>query len=126
MSIDHDITREDLQRHALPHLEFAFEIKLRFADIQNIANMPSGAGRGAVYIAGGTISGPRLNRTVIERSGADWALFRPDSTLATDARYMLRADDGTLILMHNRGFCGAERQMSLGTSRIGCSAAGRP
>jgi len=85
-------------------LEFIFQIRLYFTRVQNIANMPSGAGRGAVYIDRGTIEGPRLNGWVEPGSGGDWALFRPDGVLATDARYMLRAGDGTLILMHNRGY----------------------
>jgi len=33
-----------------PRLEHVFSIKLTFGGIQNIQNMPSGAGRGAVYI----------------------------------------------------------------------------
>ncbi len=87
-----------------PRLEFCFEIKIRFARHDSIAAMPSGAGRGFVYIEDGVISGPRLNGTVRPMSGGDWALFRPDGVLATDARYMLTADDGTNILMHNRGY----------------------
>jgi len=87
-----------------PRLEHVFSIKLTFGGIQNIQNMPSGAGRGAVYIAEGTVSGPRLNGRVLPGSGGDWALFRPDDTVATDARYMIEADDGALILMQNRGF----------------------
>ena len=31
-------------------------------------------------------------------------LFRPDGVLQMDARYMLEAEDGALILLHNRGF----------------------
>ncbi len=85
-------------------LEFIFQIRLHFTRVQNIATMPSGAGRGAVYIDRGTIEGPRLNGSVVPGSGGDWALFRPDGVLATDARYMLQAQDGTLILMHNRGY----------------------
>lgn len=85
-------------------LEFVFQIRLWFTRVQNIERMPSGAGRGAVYVDRGTIEGPRLNGTVEPGSGGDWALFRPDGVLATDARYMLRADDGTLILLHNRGY----------------------
>ena len=68
-----------------PRLEHVFSIKLTFGGIQNIQNMPSGAGRGAVYIAEGTVSGPRLNGRVLPGSGGDWALFRPDDTVATDA-----------------------------------------
>lgn len=85
-------------------LEFLFQIRLWFTRVQNIENMPSGAGRGAVYVDRGTIEGPRLAGSVEAQSGGDWALFRPDGVLAFDARYMLRANDGTLILMRNRGY----------------------
>lgn len=87
-----------------PKLEFLFQVSLEFTRVQNIENMPSGAGRGAVYIDRGTVEGPRLNGRIVPGSGGDWALFRPDGVLATDARYMLEADDGALILMHNRGY----------------------
>jgi hypothetical protein len=87
-----------------PKLEFIFQVRLYFTRVQNIPEMPSGAGRGAVYVDSGTVEGPRLNGTVVPNSGGDWALFRPDGVLATDARYMLCAHDGTLILLHNRGY----------------------
>jgi hypothetical protein len=87
-----------------PKLEFVFEIRLYFTRVHTLGEMPSGAGRGAVYVDGGTITGPRLSGKVLPGSGGDWALFRPDGVLATDARYMLEADDGTLILLYNRGY----------------------
>lgn len=87
-----------------PHLEYVFQIRLRFTRTQNIAAMPTGAGRGAVYLDEGLIEGPRLNGRAVPNSGGDYALFRPDGVLAFDARYMLEADDGALILMHNRGY----------------------
>jgi hypothetical protein len=40
----------------------------------------------------------------VPQSGADWSLFRRDGVLAFDARYMLEVDDGTPILLHNRGY----------------------
>ncbi len=85
-------------------LEFLFQVRLHFTRVHHIQNMPSGAGRGAVYIDSGTVEGPRLNGKVLPGTGGDWSLFRPDGVLATDARYMLQADDGTLILLLNRGF----------------------
>lgn len=85
-------------------LEFVFQVRLWFTRVHHIPNMPTGAGRGAVYVDRGIVEGPRLNGKVLEGSGGDWALFRPDGVLATDARYMLQADDGTLILLHNRGY----------------------
>jgi hypothetical protein len=87
-----------------PRFEFVFEIRLEFARHDTIRHMPSGAGRGFVYVDSGVIRGPRLNGRVMPLSGGDWALFRPDDVLATDARYMLEADDGTKILMYNRGY----------------------
>ncbi|MES2624490.1 MAG: DUF3237 domain-containing protein [Pseudomonadota bacterium] len=87
-----------------PRFEFVFEIDLNFTRTQNINNMPTGAGRGAVYLDSGTVTGPRLNGTAVPGSGGDWALFRPDDVLSFDARYMLEADDGTLILLRNNGY----------------------
>jgi hypothetical protein len=90
-------------------LEYLFQIRLHFTRVQNIADMPSGAGRGAVYLDSGVIEGPRLRGRAVPNSGGDWALFRPDGVLAFDARYMLEAEDGTLILLHNRGYLWGRR-----------------
>ena len=87
-----------------PKMEYIFEIDLDFTRVHNIANMPTGAGRGAVYLDSGKVSGPYLNGQALPDSGGDWALFRPDGVLAFDARYMLEEDDGTLILLRNNGY----------------------
>jgi hypothetical protein len=87
-----------------PRMEFVFEIDLNFTRTHNINNMPTGAGRGAVYLDSGTVRGPHLNGIALPDSGGDWALFRPDDVLSFDARYMLQADDGTLILLRNNGY----------------------
>ena len=89
---------------AEPRLEFAFEVRLHFTRVQTIANMPSGANRGAVYLDSGEFSGPLLRGKAVPHSGGDYALFRPDDTAQFDARYMLQEDDGTLILVQNRGY----------------------
>ena len=95
---------DDVSAFAQPKLEFVFEIDLNFTRTQNINNMPTGAGRGAVYLDSGTIKGPRLNGKAVPNSGGDYALFRPDDVLSFDARYMLEEDDGTLIMIYNRGY----------------------
>ena len=95
---------EDVSAFDSPKLEFVFEIDLSFTRTHNIDNMPTGAGRGAVYLDSGTVTGPRLNGIAVPGSGGDWALFRPDDVLSFDARYMLEADDGTLILLRNNGY----------------------
>lgn len=87
-----------------PKLEFAFEVRLHFTRVQNIANMPTGAGRGAVYVDSGEFAGPHLRGKAVPNSGGDYSLFRPDNVLAFDARYMLQEDDGTLIMLYNRGY----------------------
>lgn len=102
--LDFPRTFTDASTAAEPKLEFVFQIRLWFTRVQNIERMPSGAGRGAVYVDRGTIEGPRLNGTVVPSSGGDWALFRPDGVLSFDARYMLQAGDGALILLRNRGY----------------------
>ena len=84
-----------------PKLEFAFEVRLRFTRVQNISTMPTGAGRGAVYVDSGEFAGPRLRGKAVPNSGGDYSLFRPDDVLAFDARYMLQEDDGTLIMLYN-------------------------
>ena len=91
-------TRDD------PRLQFVFEARLWFTRVQNIRNMPSGAGRGAVYVDSGEITGPRLTAKAVPNSGGDYSLFRPDDVLAFDARYMWEADDGALIMVYNRGY----------------------
>lgn len=87
-----------------PKFEFAFEARLQFAHTQVIENMPSGAGRGGVYLGTGTFEGPKLKGKIVPNSGGDNALFRPDGVLGLDARYMLQEDDGTLILLYNAGY----------------------
>ncbi len=87
-----------------PELLFCFAISLTFPRVQKIYNMPNGCARGAVYVDQGIITGPMLNGRIVPDSGGDYAIFRPDGSVELDGRYMLEADDGTLIFMRNRGF----------------------
>jgi hypothetical protein len=93
-----------------PTLEFVFRIRMELGIRQKFGPLPQGSVRGFVSAAGGTIEGPRLNGQVIPNSGGDWALYRDDHTVGFDARYMLQADDGTMIYMLNRGFRHAPRE----------------
>ena len=47
---------------------------------------------------GGSFHGDRLHGEVL-RGGGDWALFRPDATMALDVRLTLRTADDELIHM---------------------------
>lgn len=87
-----------------PRLEFVMEVRLTFPRVQMIVNTPWGGNRSAVYVESGTFEGPRLRGKAVPGSGGDYAYFRPDDVAVFDARYMLEEDDGTLILLHNKGF----------------------
>jgi len=61
--------------------------------------------RYVVPITGGRFASDKLLelRGAVLPGGADWQLVRPDGVLELDARYSLRADDGSLIHVRNRG-----------------------
>jgi len=87
-----------------PRLEFAMEVRLTFPEVFTISPHPNGGMRSAVLVSGGTFDGPKLRGRAIPGSGGDYAYFRPDDVAVFDARYMLEEDDGTLILLYNKGF----------------------
>lgn len=85
-------------------LEFVFRIRILFKE--RIVFSPTTPNGGRVYVppAGGDVFGPRLNGRVVPYSGADWARRHSDGAAELNAHYMLEADDGTPIYIHNRGF----------------------
>ena len=92
----------------VPQLEFAFRVRLDFPTGPRIRFPVRGAEtRGFVTVAGGTVTGPRLQGDVIPGSGGDWPLFRSDGVVVFDARYLIRAQDGTIIQVFNRGYAHA-------------------
>lgn len=84
-----------------PPLEYAFTIR---AGIDAVHRAGPGAlgERQHIAITGGSVDGPLLRGTVLP-GGSDWALTRFDGQTVIDAHYTVRADDGTLIYVHNRG-----------------------
>jgi hypothetical protein len=84
-----------------PELRFAFEIEVGVATPLDLGQTQAGHRR-VVPIAGGTVSGPRLQGRVLP-VGADWQILRPEGTADLDARYTIQTDDGALIYVVNRG-----------------------
>lgn len=76
-------------------LRHAFSLSIFFDERVRIR---SDAGRVFVPVVGGEIWGPRLSGEVVPRGGADYA-----GANGLDASYMLRASDGALIYIRNRG-----------------------
>jgi hypothetical protein len=84
-----------------PELRFAFEIDVEVGTPLDMGQTQAGHRR-VVPIAGGLVSGPRLEGRVLP-VGADWQILRPDGTADLDARYTIQSDDGALIYVANRG-----------------------
>jgi len=84
-----------------PELRFAFEAAVEVHPLLDVGQTHAGHRR-VVPIAGGVVSGPRLQGRVLP-GGADWQILRPDGTADLDARYTIQAADGALIYVVNRG-----------------------
>lgn len=85
-----------------PSLTFAFEARVDVGPAVPVG----GSGTDALVfipITGGTVAGPRLNATILP-GGGDWATIRSDVVTELEARYLVQADDGTVIDIVNRGF----------------------
>jgi hypothetical protein len=80
---------------------FAFEAHVLVAAPLVIGTATWGLRR-VIPITGGTVKGPRLNGRVLA-GGADWQVVRPDGVLDVEAKYTLEAEDGTQIMVTNKG-----------------------
>ncbi len=89
----------------VPALDLAFRVRLDFAAGPRTRFVPAAQSftRGFVGLAGGEVSGPRLSGTVVPHSGGDWPRIWSSGLIQFEAHYMLEADDGTPIYIHNRG-----------------------
>ncbi|WP_211223713.1 DUF3237 domain-containing protein [Massilia niastensis] len=81
--------------------EFVFGARIKVDKPLVIGQSAHGLRR-VVPIVGGTVSGPALTGTVVP-GGADWQFVRPDGVVDVQAKYTLKADDGTLVMVDNRG-----------------------
>lgn len=93
-----------------PTLEFAFRMRLEFGSAERLRFKPAFGEyrRGFVSVLGGIIEGPRLSGKVMPQTGGDWPRLWASGLVEFDARYLLEADDGTPILIHNTGLAHAE------------------
>jgi len=86
-----------------PELEFAFEARLKLRPRQRIDGLPRGGDRLGVAISEGVFKGPNISGTIIP-GGGEWPHIRTDGVFCFDARYNLKEDDGTIILLQNSGY----------------------
>ena len=95
-------------------LEHVFDVRIDFHERHVFGPVSGGAKQGYTSVKTGIVDGPRLKGKVLEYSGADWALVRPDGVVELNAHYLLQADDGTLIYIRNLGYVyGAAPQPTL-------------
>lgn len=87
-----------------PRLEMVMEVRLNFPEVYSMVPLPGGGMRTAVLVQEGTFEGPLLKGKAIPGSGGDYAYWRGDGVSCLDARYLLQEDDGTVIMLSNRGF----------------------
>lgn len=87
-----------------PRLEMVMEVRLDFPQAYSMVPLPGGGMRTAVLVQEGTFEGPLLKGRAIPGSGGDYAYWRGDDVACLDARYLLQEDDGTTIMLMNKGF----------------------
>jgi hypothetical protein len=81
--------------------EFVYEAVVSIDPSIEVGATPLGRRR-FIPITGGTFAGPRLKGVVLS-GGADWQTERADGVTEADALYSVRAEDGTVIVVHNQG-----------------------
>lgn len=84
-----------------PKLDYAFSMRIELAPPQEQGTV-DGVRKRFIAITGGTISGPRLTGSVMA-GGGDWQSIYPSGLTVIDARYSLKAADGTVITISNPG-----------------------
>jgi Protein of unknown function (DUF3237) len=84
-----------------PELEFVFAARVKVAPPIELGETPQGHRR-MVPILGGSFAGPRIKGEIVP-GGADWQILRADGATDLTARYVMRAEDGALIAVANRG-----------------------
>jgi hypothetical protein len=85
----------------VPVAELAFSLEVT-CDPPVMLGTRNGARMLMIPITGGTISGPRLTGEVMP-GGADWAEIGADGMAHVNARYAIKASDGTIIQVFNEG-----------------------
>ena len=87
--------------HVPPPLEWVFSVKATLAAPIEKGTI-NGLRKRFIAITGGDVSGPKLTGTVLP-GGGDWQAIHADGRTELDARYALKASDGTVIGVTNPG-----------------------
>ncbi len=81
-----------------PKSEHVFTIEALCTPPEELGIIDGGTAR-MIPITGGSVSGPKFSGTVMP--GADWSIMRDDGLATVEARYAIKAEDGTIIQVFN-------------------------
>lgn len=84
-----------------PSLNYAFSVRATLDPAIEQGEVDSGRRR-FIPVTGGTASGPALNGAVLP-GGGDWQVILPGGLTSIEARYFIKATDGTVIEVTNPG-----------------------
>lgn len=84
-----------------PSLTYAFTVRAQLLPPVEQGEVDGGRKR-FIGITGGKVSGPRLQGEVLS-GGGDWQAILPGGLTKVEARYFLKASDGTVIEVTNPG-----------------------
>ena len=87
-----------------PKLEYMgrFSVDL-IAPIWELGKTSDLGNRRIIPITGGKFEGPMINGKILN-NGADWQVVTKDGLAIIDTRYLLQADDGSLIYLQTKGY----------------------
>jgi len=80
-----------------------FDVAIELTGITPIGDTFNGH-RMIADVAGGEITGPKLQGKVLQGAAGDWVVVRRDGTLSLDVRLTIETHDGAMILMKYHGF----------------------
>jgi len=82
--------------------EFLCTMRIKVLESHIIEGIPGGIRRRIDLLGEGSVTGPRLNGTVLP-GGVDALLTRNDGSLTPDVRLVVKTHDGSLIFVQYRG-----------------------
>ena len=89
-----------------PALEYAFTARVEVAAPLELGETGDGRRR-FIAITGGKVTGPMMTGEVLP-GGGDWQTIMPGGLTQVEARYFLKAADGTVVEVENSGVRVAE------------------
>lgn len=93
-----------------PTLDYAFTARVALAPPVELGPVEGGRRR-FIAITGGSVSGPMLHAVILP-GGGDWQTIGQGGLTRVEARYLLKAEDGTVIELTNPGVRAASEEVT--------------